>query len=164
MTVSESLTDVCRELNNWFDRGQRYFGTFTIKFGCLRDFEDRLNPRQYYRVIGSAFNDGVHLYAPEGVIYTDQGEPPPCPAEYNETFDGAVWAMSVPPNVVQLAREIADWRKQYEAADSPALSPFAMESYKGYTYQMRGGMTDSGTGVMTWQSVFAARLNAYRKF
>lgn len=152
MKVSESLTDVCKELNNWFDRGRRLFGTFTVSNGKLSGFDERLKPGQFYRVIKSAFNDGVHSYGDAGDILTD------------ETFDGAVWIMFVPPNIIRLAKDIADWREVYEAKDSPALSPFAMESYKGYMYQMRGGMTDAGAGTQTWQSVFAARLNAERKF
>ena len=107
---------------------------------------------QFYRVIRSRFNDGVHKYGDEADVLTD------------ETFDGAIWAMSVPPNILRLAKTIADWRELYETADSPAMSPVAMESYGGYTYQMRGGMTDAGNGVITWQSMFAAQLNAYRKF
>lgn len=152
MTISESLTDVCKELNNWYDRGQRFFGTFTVSNGKLSGFEERLKPGQFYRVVKSAFNDGVHRYGDAEDVLTD------------ETFDGAVWIMFVPPNIQRLAKTIADWRDVNEAADSPALSPFAMESHGGYAYQMRGGMTDSGAGVMTWQIVFAAQLNAERKF
>lgn len=168
MTVSESLTDICKEINNWYDRRQRHFGTFTIKFGNLLNFEDKLKPGQFYRVIGSTFHDGVHLYTrnADGTFYPEPGAETesPRPSAFNETFDGAIWPMFVPPNIIRLAKDVAAWRELYENAESPALSPFAMESHGGYAYQMRGGMTDAGNGVITWQSVFAARLNAERKF
>ena len=62
MTLSESLTDICLELNNWFDRGQRCFGTFAVSNKELSGFSDKLKPGQFYRIIGSVFNDGVHQY------------------------------------------------------------------------------------------------------
>lgn len=150
MKLSESLTDVCKELNNWFDRGRRYFGTFKIVSGNLTGFEDKLKQGQFYRVIGSDFNDGVRQFGDESDALTD------------ETFDGAIWIMSVPPDVQRLAADIAAWRERYETTDSPALSPFAMESYKNYMYQMRGALSNEAA-VITWQSVFALRLNQFRK-
>lgn len=152
MTLSESLTDICLELNNWFDRGQRCFGTFAVSNKELSGFSDKLKPGQFYRIIGSVFNDGVHQYGDADSALTD------------ETFDGAVWAMSVKPDVLRLAAEIAAWRELYDKADSPTHSPISMESFGGYTRQLRGGMSGAENGVMTWQSVFAARLNQYRKF
>lgn len=151
MTVSESMTDLCRELNNWFDRERRHFGTFAVSGGKLSGFDDKLKAGQFYRIIGSTFNDGVHQYGADGAL-TD------------ESFDGAVWEMFVQSDVLRLAADIKAWRETYEAADSPALSPYSMESYGGYMYQMRGGMMDAGMGTVTWQSVFAARLSPFRKF
>lgn len=151
MTLSESLTDLCQELHNWFDRGRRYFGTFAVSNGTLSGFDGTLKAGQFYRIIGSVFNDGVYKYGDTGDVLTD------------ETFDGAVWAMSAPPDVLRLATDIKAWRERYDNADSPALSPYSMEGYGGYTYQLRGGTSASGNGVLTWQTVFAERMNPYRK-
>ena len=154
MKLSESLTDVCKELNNWFDRGRRYFGTFKIVSGNLTGFEDKLKQGQFYRVIGSDFNDGVRQFGDESDALTD------------ETFDGAIWIMSVPPDVQRLAADIAAWRERYETTDSPALSPFAMESYTsfqvfGRTYPPQkarySGKNESGSDFLPlWEAPLKA--------
>lgn len=150
--VDNTLTDLCQELRNWFDRA-RYIGHITIdesgdvfcngvKVGLLEG--------QYYRVIGSTFADGVHIY--------------PDSDTRAESFDGAVWAMAVPPPVLQLVEDIAAWRAKYEVADSSAMSPFFAESFGGYSYSksVGAGTKNSGT-TADWKSAFATRLSAYRK-
>ena len=148
-----TLTTLCGGLRNWFDRGRRYFGTFTIQDGVLTGMSGRLKPGQYFRIVGSDFNDGVHQTPSE-----DCGE---TGTLTDETFDGAVWAMSVPPDFLLLAGEVEDWRTRYEAA---ASSPYSMESYGGYTRQKASGRNSNGQStVITWQTVFAQRMNQYRK-
>lgn len=142
------LTELCQELRNWFDLDRR-FGTFTISGGTLT--ADFLQPNQYYRIVGSIFNDGVHKYGDTSDALTD------------ETFDGAVWALGIPKAVVDLAGEIDTWQSKY-GADSPAMSPFVSESFGGYSYN-KGSSTvgsNSYTGT-SWQTAFASRLNKWRK-
>lgn len=147
------LTDLCQELRNWFDV-KRYFGTFTIEGGQL--ITDELQGGQYFRIIGSVFNDGVHKYEPT----IASGE-----VLHDEMFEGAVWAMAVPPTVVALSKKISEWQAKYGNADSAALSPYQSESFGGYSYS-KGGGSGSGSGgssVPTWKSVFADELNRWRK-
>lgn len=144
------LTELCQELRNWFDK-KRYFDTFTVEDGALA--VSFLVPGQYYRIVGSYFNDGVHQYGHEAKNeLTD------------ETFDGAVWSLAIPKEVVQLADEIAAWRQKYEAADSAAMSPYMSESFGGYSYQKGSALTggDSGGGT-SWRATFRSRLNMWRK-
>ena len=155
------LTQLCQELHNWFDRGKgKYFGTITIGesgtiFCSNTTLEDtQIEPLegQYFRVIGSVFNDGVHQY--------------PDPNMTEETFeDGAVWLMAVPPAVVELANEIKDWQDKYGALDSGAMSPYQSESFMGYSYSKSSGGSASGSNYSsaTWQGAFANRLNMWRK-
>ena len=134
------LEEICRELNNWFDTNpndgskNHYFGTFVIEDGTIDLSETDIQPNQHFRIIGSVFNDGVYQYPATGLT--------------DETFVGAVWAMAVP------------------GVNSMAMSPYTSESFGGYSYsKSRGGSgsgsSDSGSG--TWQSVYANRLNRWRK-
>ena len=144
------LTELCQDLRNWFDR-ERYFGTFEIRGGVISGPGSLLDG-QYYRIVGSIFNDGVHKYGDVKDLLTD------------ETFDGAVWALAIPKAVIELAAEIAAWRARYEAADSPAMSPFMSESFGGYSYTKGSALTSKNTtGGTNWQATFANRLNAWRK-
>jgi hypothetical protein len=138
------LTEVCQYLHNWFERA-KYISRITIadnEITTANDGRITIAEGQYFRIIGSALNDGVHQY--------------PCELRA-ESFDGAVWLMGVPADFVGLVNEIADWMEKYGDAVN---SPFTSESFGGYSYSK--GSTAGSNGA-TWQSVFASRLNAWRK-
>lgn len=141
------LSELCKELNNWFDK-ERYFGEFTISNNEITgDFE--LQENQYFRIVGSVFNDGVYKYD-SSLVLTD------------ETFSGAIWAMAVPPSVIDLSERISAWVNQYGEMVS---SPYQSESFGGYSYTKASG-ANSGQGNAnnpTWQSSFASELNEWRK-
>lgn len=140
------LTELCQELHNWFDRDQpKWHGDFEISNGelILRD-DMSLKNGQYFRIIGSVLNDGVYCYPASGLT--------------DETFSGSVWSLAVPPAVITLATEIGEWVGKYSAVVN---SPYTSESWGGYSYtKASAGDGSSGT---TWQSVFANRLNRWRK-
>ena len=145
------LTELCQELRNWFER-EKYFGTFTIEGGQLADCSF-LQEGQYFRIIGSVFNDGVHQKPADDLV--------------DESFEGAIWAMAVPPTVIALSEEIQEWRDKYDGVDSANMGPFSSESFGGYSYS-RGGSSGSdsgnrGNGAPTWQSMFVNELNRWRK-
>ena len=137
------LNDVCLYLRNFFVE-KIYKGSFTIKNGVLAPL-DFLADGQFYRLVGSKFNDGVYK-AGDGTL-TD------------EVFDGAVWAMAVPPSVIALSAQIDD----YEAKTQAALaSPYISESYpNGYSYT-KGTKSESG-GFISAFDVYASKLAPYRK-
>lgn len=146
------LTELCQELRNWFEK-EKHFGTFKIEEGQLAD-GSFLQNGQYFRIIGSVFNDGVHKYDPTGTTsLTD------------EVFEGAIWAMAVPPAVIALSDNITAWMDKYGRVDSSAMSPFQSESFGGYSYSKRsgGGSSSGGSSVPTWKSTFADELNRWRK-
>lgn len=140
------LTELCKELNNWFDL-KRYFGTFTIENGRLKEDVGLLNG-QYYRIIGSVFNDGVHEYNSDRLR--------------NETFNGAVWAMAIPPQVIALLHNMNEWEEKYGEA---VKSPYISESFGGYSYSKNAGTSASGSGNDSGSvlSAFAGELNRWRK-
>lgn len=137
-----NLGELCAHLRNWFLRSDddRHIGRFTVTGGTI-DLP-WLADGQYFRVIGSVFNDGVHQYPAAGLT--------------DESFVGEVWAMAVPPDVVALADEISAWEAKYREA---AESPYQSESFGGYTYTK----ADASEGGLTWEKVFRGRLNRWRK-
>lgn len=187
------LTELCQNLRNWFDRGRKkWIGNLEIRGGDVL-YEGsviQLKEGQFFRIVGSDLNDGVYQYGnttqlllddDEGVpdalsfsiddaghlIQTSEGAIPHYRAQLtDEVFTGAVWEMGIPPAVLQLADEIEEWQNKYGGADSAAMSPFNSESFGGYSYSKStgGGGSGSGSGSAgSWQSVFASRLNPWRK-
>ena len=146
------LTEICQYLKNWFDRNQsKFYGKFRIEDGVLESYNDGdmgMIEGQYFRIIGSLLNDGVYQY--------------PTQELQDETFEGAVWFMAIPPAVVALSEDINSWQTKYGGADSTAQSPFQSESFGGYSYSKGGNVSTNG-GNGGWQSAFASRLNPWRK-
>lgn len=136
------LENVLKEIHNWFQR-EIIPGTYTIQDGRIT--LPFLLPGQYFRIVGSVFNDGLHRYGPDMEALED------------ETFEGAVWALAVPKAVVELAGEITEWQEKYK---DTVDSPYTSESFGGYSYSKSSGADGSSGG---WKAAFRARLNPYRK-
>lgn len=139
------LTELCQELRNWFER-EKYFDTFTITGGEIAVPDGSLQDGQYFRIIGSVFNDGVHQYPTSDLT--------------DEVFQGAIWAMAVPPAVIDLSERIQAWQEKF--GDSVS-SPYSSESFGGYSYTKAGAGQGSASSSPTWQSTFANELNRWRK-
>lgn len=155
------LTDLCQELKNWFNRNQPIIdGTFVISNGqiyfksgelLVPMSEKGLQIDQYYRIIGSVFNDGVQKYTESA---NDELK--------DEQFCGTVWYMAIPSAVLALNAEIDSWIGKY--GDS-SVSPYSSESFGGYSYSKQSGTSANGSPNFgsTWQGVFKHRLNRWRK-
>lgn len=138
------LEELMRECRNWFvAQNGVHLGTFTVKDGSIA--LPFLFYGQYFRIVGSVFNDGVYEY---GNFYLQ-----------DETFEGAIWALSVPPAFIKLSEEIKSWRDQYE---NTANSPFQSESFAGYSYTLKSDGAQGGS-ANGWRSAFSTRLNKWRK-
>ena len=146
------LTEICAEIKNYFSlKEDKIFGDFSVVNGAVTPPFD-LEEGQYYRIIGSVLNDGVHK---EGDQLTDEG-----------TFHGAIWKMRIPQAVIDLESEIEAWQAKNGSLESENMSPFQSESFGGYSYsKSSGGGSGSGGSAtnVSWQSVFAKRLNPYRR-
>lgn len=142
------LTELFQELHNWFDRDQpKWTGEFVIENGTLVLHDDMsLKVGQYFRIIGSALNDGVYQYGQYELA--------------DEAFTGSIWAMAVPPSVIALSEEIDAWVAKYSGVID---SPYQSESFDGYSYSKGGAYATNSTGKTTWQSMFKDRLNRWRK-
>lgn len=146
------LTEICAWLKNYFCQEEdKIIGNFSIVNGAVTPPVD-LQAGQYYRIVGSVFNDGVHSFYDE---LKDENE-----------FHGAVWKMRVPQKVLDLAEEIASWEDKYGGVDGTNLSPYMSESFGGYSYSKgyRGGSdSGSGNGGTSWQDAFRTRLMPYMR-
>lgn len=155
-----NITEICAYLKNYFppadlkiSGGYIHTGVYTISGGNIAPLEFIL-PNQYFRIVGSRLNDGVFQNTE-----TDLKE------LQDETFDGAIWEMSLPRGFVKLCEDIEAWRQQNEGISSPNMSPFVSESFGGYSYnKASGGNTSADSGSATlWENQFAPRLAQYRR-
>ena len=137
------LEQVLMNIRNWFTvDGGIHSGTFTIEDGGIT--LPFLANGQYFRIIGSVFNDGLHQYPAADLV--------------DEEFSGAIWALAIPAAVVDLADEIGAWQEKNGEASA---SPYQSESFGGYSYSKA---TDSVSGgAVTWQSAFKKQLSVWRK-
>lgn len=133
------LTEVCAEIRNYFVTEIRY-GDFTISGGKVAPL-DFIQQNQYFRIVGSVFNDGVYKND-EKLNLTD------------EVFEGAIWAMSCPPDFIALSAKIQKYCEQN------IESNFVSESFGGYSYTK---VTNSDGSVAGWRDVFRKDLKKYRK-
>lgn len=142
------LEQLLQEIHNWFrvrnSADGKYPGTYAITGGGVS--LPFLQKGQYYRIIGSVFNDGLHKYG-EGDL-TD------------ETFTGTIWALGIPKAVIALAGEVEAWQDKYGKVID---SPYTSESFSGYSYSKAAGGSASGGGAGGWRDVFSARLDPWRK-
>jgi hypothetical protein len=130
------IDEICASLHNYF-AVDIVPGEYTVNDGEIT--LPFLAAGQFFRVVGSIFCDGVYRCGDK------------LPAD--ETFDGAVWAMAIPPALEAIAAEIEEWKAKN--ADVLA-SPYQSESFGGYSYT-------KGSDSASWQGVFAKRLNRWRK-
>lgn len=146
------MDEICGYLNNWFlvKPNGIHRGTFEISEGSIDC--DFLQENQYFRIVNSVFNNGVHKYPSSDLS--------------DEEFTGEIWAMAVPPAVIALMSEIQAWNETYGSANSVNMSPFTSESFNNYSYSKRSGASGSGSSSsapMTWKDAFGARLARWRK-
>lgn len=131
------LETVLMYLNNWFVVG-RYDDTYTIEDGGIT--LPFLVNGQYFRIVGSLFNDGVYQY----------------PADLtDETFDGSVWAMAIPKALLSTVEEITAW-----TAKNGDGGAYTSESFGGYSYSKA---TNSKGIAVGWRDVFSAQLSPWKK-
>lgn len=146
------LTEICQYLRNWFDcdsahnRLKYWDGEITISGGKIQGLP--ISQNQYFRIIDSLLNDGVHTMSD---TLTD------------EVFNGVVQYMKIPPDVIECSADIVAW-KNTKAAQKAMNSPYQSESFGGYSYSI-GASGDGNTSGTSWQNQkqFYDRLAPWRK-
>lgn len=140
-----SMTLLCAEIRNYFCKDDdKHIGDYSIVSGRITPSLP-IESGQYYRIVGSIYNDGVHKMGDEDDILEDEG-----------IFHGGIWLMRVPKSVILLSDEIDDWISKYSAG---AANPYKSESFGGYSYTKESGKN----GNISWQDAFATRLSMYRR-
>lgn len=132
-----SLEDVLAALNNWFPVSA-VRGHFEVSDGTLS--VDGLQYGQYFRIVDSVFNDGLHQNPADDLR--------------DEEFDGEVWFLAIPKAVENLADEIYAWRIAHPE------SVYTSESFGGYSYSKP---VDSSGVPASWRKAFASRMARWRK-
>lgn len=143
------LSEVCAYLRNYFYHGEPTIGKIEIVNGALKE-PYGLKANQYFRIVGSMFNDGVYQY--------------PLTTLQDETFNGAIWGMAVPPDLIDLITEMEAWKA--DKANAYALnSPYQSESKADYSYTLKSGADGSGknSGASALINQFSGRLARWRK-
>lgn len=137
------LAEICAYCRNYFVVPNGiHKGTFTVSGGKLTPL-DFLRDNQYFRIVGSLFNDGVYQYPADKLT--------------DESFAGEIWAMAVPPAVVALSKEV----ENYCNSGGGKPSPYVSENYpNGYSYSKA---TNSNGLPVSWKQVFADQLTEYRR-
>lgn len=152
------LERVCNHVHNFFTRAALP-GTYTVTGGALA--LDCLKEGQRFHVVGSDLNDGVYTWHAGGIKNDDDD------AEaglQDETFTGCILPMAVPRAFLDLCEEIGAWVAAYgTAADSPFQSENVIGVYSYEKGSASGTAANGGNASPTWESVFAARLNPYRR-
>ena len=136
------LEQILTYIHNWFEQDV-CTTEWKIEDGCL-DLP-HVQDGQYFRIVGSVFNDGLHQA--------------PATDLHDETFKGAVWALAIPPTILKLSEEIEAWMEKHGEA---AQSPYSSESFGGYSYS-KDGANGAADGLTGWQKAFNVRLIPYRK-
>ena len=139
---------VLKEIHNWFrvrdDADGKHAGEYIISGGSIS--LPFLQDGQYFRIIGSVFNDGLHKYGEDDL--------------QDESFTGCIWALGIPKAVLELAADIEAWEGKYSDVIE---NPYTSESFGGYSYtKASAGAAESG-GLSGWRDSFRSRLNPWRK-
>ena len=152
------ITEMCLECKNFFLRDgvkDIHSNVYTISGNAITPL-DFIIPGQFFRITGSVLNDGVYQNTAEGLASLQ-----------DETFEGNIWAMAVPPAFLKLCEEIDAWQNKYGNIGSMNMSPYVSQSISGVfsaTKSSSGGSSGSGeSSVQTWQSVYKSRLNKWRR-
>ena len=129
------LETICNHIHNDFEVARRA-GRFEVSDGGIA--LPGLQAGEYFRVIGSRFNDGIYRYPAEGLT--------------DEVFDGEIAVLRPPKAFLSLVAEITAWRGRY---GSTAEGPYKSESVLGVYSYTKGGAA--------WQEAFADRLDTWRR-
>ena len=164
-----TIDTVCGELHNYFE-DKRVIGDYTIENGRIT--LPFLVNGQFFRIVGSKFNDGVYIYADNYIIldvtweelFEDNPDWQAISARAyadiarrelaDETFHGAIWPMNMPRAFLRTCKDV----EEYMLSDAGKPSGFTSENISGFYSYTKGNVTDTA-----WQNVFKSTLNRYRK-
>lgn len=165
-----TIEALCAECNNFHDT-ERRFNKYTIENGNIS--LPFLCEHQFFRIVGSKFNDGVYIYVSDGIILraAKWEEMTDCSHDWedirekywgdlgghdliDETFEGSIWSMNMPRAFFDLSKEIA----AYNATDAAKTTPFLSENISGYY-----SYTKADANSNLWTNVFKDKMKRWRR-
>lgn len=154
------MVEICQYLHNWFlvrdGADGKHPGTYTVESGSIA--LPFLKNGQYFRIIGSTFNDGLYIYG-DTIMDEERNEI----ALMDETFTGSIWALAIPKAIIQLAKEKADVdAKIADVTGSFAESAFTSENYFG-KYSYSKDQSGQLSALTAQRDEIMKRLNQWRK-
>lgn len=140
------LTKVCRYLKNFFVK-ENHIGYITVSDGKVfcDGSEISMQEGQLFALVRTHYVFGTYAYGDE--------------LEDSE-FDGAVWIMDVPADVLDAVELMTEWETANGGVDN--LSPYQSESFGGYSYTKASSGGKVGASVFDIAE-FASVLNPYKK-
>lgn len=153
------LEQLLTYLRNWFRVRDgvdgKHPGTYTVDGGCI--VLPFLQNGQYFRIIGSVFNDGLYIYG-DHIMDESRNETELA----DETFTGSIWALAIPKAVIQAADELGAVTAQASKITSQIVeSPFTAESFGGYSYSK--DQSGQLAALTAQRDEITKRLNQWRK-
>ena len=150
------LQEVLEEINNWFVPKSAKLVTYTIENGMISPaFGAEEGDR--FLVCMSKRNDGVYTWHANGITNDDDTE---AAGLRDETFAGTIRVCSIPPVLLALSGEISQWVETYS---EQLNSPLQSESFNGYSYTLKSGGANGGSGPLSWRDVFGSKLDRWRR-
>ena len=143
------LEDVLSHIHNWFVREKVTVSGLEVSDGTLpASVTGGMLDGQWYRIEGSYLNDGLHQH--------------PATDLEDETFDATISLLAIPNGLLRVVEDIDAWQ---EANGSALDSPYASESFGGYTYTLKDGIgsQNGSQGLTGWRLAFRDRLNPWRR-
>lgn len=150
------LQQVLEYVHNWFIKTP-YVGKYSISGGVISPLDFLIEGQRFW-ITGSTLNDGVYTYHANGCTNDDDTS---VAGFADEDFTGVICALAVPPAVIALSADISGWVSKYGDVIN---SPYQSESFGGYSYEKQTmSKVGGGSPTMSWQQMFATRLNTWRK-
>lgn len=168
-----AIEALCAETHNYFET-DKVVGDYKIENGNIT--LPFLSDKQFFRIVGSKFNDSVYIYLEGGFIVKNAKwlELETSDMDWNdireqywgdlagqelidEEFHGAIWPMNMPRAFIKLAKQV----KEYNESDMAKPTPYISESFGGYSYSK--GIGSTGNADNSWQKVFGSQLRRWRK-
>lgn len=165
----ETIESICAETHNYFE-SDKVIADYAIENGLIS--LPFLSEGQFFRIVGSKFNDGVYIYAEKYIIRDASWNDVLNDNEdwqeitdgiwgnlkhselVDESFHGAIWPMNIPRALINLAKEI----HEYNNSDAAKVSPYTSENISGHYSYTKASAADNA-----WQNVFMPKLRRYRK-
>ena len=154
------LEQLLTYLHNWFrvrdSVDGKHPGTYTVESGSI--VLPFLQNGQYFRIIGSVFNDGLYIYG-SSILDEERTE-----IELtDETFTGSIWALAIPKAVMSDVKALADVDGKISKVSGDFVeNPYTSENYFG-VYSRTIGVSEQLSVLTAQRDEITARLRRWRK-